>query len=216
MTATTTEDLPAEDRDGRSLRAAQKRKRRRRTVLDAALRVFSDKGYHQTRVADIIEEASIARGTFYLYFDSKNAIFHELLDLLLERIHENMVGVDLSPGAPAVRDQILDTVRNILASFREDPALAKFVLREAVGIDETIDEKLDGFYRQLHDWLSMSLANGHAIGFIRALDTESVAWLILGSVKQLVQRVLEEEELDLDHLSRVLLDFNLQGIMVSD
>ena len=54
------------------------------------------------------------------------------------------------------------------------------------------------------------------IGFIRALDTESVAWLILGSVKQLVQRVLEEEELDLDHLSRVLLDFNLQGIMVSD
>ncbi|HEY8430086.1 MAG TPA: helix-turn-helix domain-containing protein, partial [Sandaracinaceae bacterium] len=92
--------LTSEATDGRTVRAARKREHRRRMVLDTALAVFSAKGYHQTRISDIIEAASIARGTFYLYFDSKNAIFHELLDLLLEQISENVVGVDLREGAP--------------------------------------------------------------------------------------------------------------------
>lgn len=68
-----------EGTDGRTLRAARKRERRRRMVLDTALAVFSDKGYHQTRISDIIEAASIARGTFYLYFESKGALLLEVL-----------------------------------------------------------------------------------------------------------------------------------------
>ena len=198
--------------DGRTRRAAKKWERRRRTVLDAALRVFKSKGYHQTRISDIIEEASIARGTFYLYFDSKNAIFHELLDLLLERIGENVQGVDLSEGAPPMRDQILVSVRRVLGAFREDDALARLILREAVGIDEEIDKKLDLFYRHLHGWLSLSLSNGQDIGFIRAIDTEAVAWCILGSVKQLLWLVIDDPDADPDHLGEVLLDFHLQGI----
>jgi len=204
--------------DGRRRRAAKKREQRRKTVLDAGLRVFSAKGYHQTRVSDIIAEAGIARGTFYLYFDSKNAIFHELLDRLLERIGDNVSGVDLSEDAPPVRDQLLVLVRRILASFREDPALAKFVLREAVGIDAEIDKKLADFYDHLHGWLSASLENGQTIGLVREIDTEFVAWCIIGSVKQFLQLVLEkpDSDLDLDHLSEVILDFNLQGIRASE
>ena len=200
--------------DGRIVRAAKKRERRRQMVLDSALRVFSDNGYHQTRIADILEEAGIARGTFYLYFDSKNAIFHELLDLLLERIGENVVGVDLSEGAPPMRDQLLATVRRVFGKFREDPALAKFVLREAVGIDEEVDKKLEDFYSQLHGWLGASIAHGRDLGLIRDIDPDYVAWCVLGSVKQFLQLVLDKPDgdLDLDHLSEVILDYNLQGI----
>jgi len=203
-----------EGADGRSRRAAKKRAQRRTKVLDTALGVFSDKGYHQTRVSDIIQAAGIARGTFYLYFDSKNAIFHELLDMLLGRIRDNVVGVDLSDGAPPVRDQLLVSVRRILGAFREDPALTKFVLREAVGVDAEVDKKLEGFYEHLHGWLSQSLSNGQRIGYVREIDTEYVAWCILGSVKQFLQLVLDnpDADLDLDHLSEVVLDFNLQGI----
>lgn len=212
MSATT--DTPL---DGRSVRAAQKRERRRRTVLDTALRVFSEKGYHHTRVSDIIEAAGIARGTFYLYFDSKNAIFHELLDLLLGQIRENVVGVDLSEGAEPIRDQLLVSVGRVLEAFSENTALAKFVLREAVGIDEEVDRKLESFYAHLHVWLSVSLENGQRIGLVRQLDTEYVAWCIIGSVRQFLQLVLDRPraELDVDHLSQVILDFHLQGILAS-
>lgn len=210
----TTADTPI---DGRSVRAAEKRERRRRTVLDTALRVFSEKGYHHTRISDIIEAAGIARGTFYLYFDSKNAIFHELLDLLLGQIRENVVGVDLSEGAAPIRDQLLVSVGRVLEAFSENTALAKFVLREAVGIDEEVDRKLESFYDHLHVWLSVSLENGQRIGLIRQLDTEYVAWCIIGSVRQFLQLVLDRPraELDVDHLSQVILDLHLQGILAS-
>lgn len=209
--------VTSEAADGRIVRAARKRERRRRMVLDTALAVFSEKGYHQTRISDIIEAASIARGTFYLYFDSKNAIFHELLDLLLEQIRDNVVGVDLSEGAPPIRDQLLVSVRRVLGAFHENPALTKFVLREAVGIDAEVDRKLEDFYGHLHTWVSSSLENGARIGLVRQLDTEHVAWCILGSVKQFVQLVIDRPagELDIDHLSQVILDLHLQGIVAT-
>jgi AcrR family transcriptional regulator len=210
----TSEEAPL---DGRSERAKKKRERRRRAVLDTALRVFSEKGYHDTRISDIIEAAGIARGTFYIYFDSKNAIFHELLDLLLEQIRENVVGVDLSEEAAPIRDQLLVSVSRVLEAFHQNPALARCVLREAVGIDHEIDKKLESFYAHLHAWVSVSLENGQRIGLVRQLDTKYVAWCILGSVKQFLQLVLDRPraDFDVDHLSQVILDFHLQGILAS-
>jgi AcrR family transcriptional regulator len=201
--------------DGRIVRAAHKRERRRQMVLDTALRVFSERGYHQTRISDIIEAAGIARGTFYLYFDSKNAIFHELLDLLLERIRGNVVGVDLREGAPPVREQLLVSVQRVLRAFHESPALTRFVLRESAGIDVEIDKKLSGFYGSLHGWLRTSLERGASMGLLRALDTEYVAWCILGSVKQVTQLVLDRPAGDvrLEHLAEAVLDLHLQGIV---
>ena len=61
--------------DGRVARASVLRKTRRADILEVALSVFASNGYHQTRVSDIIQAAGIARGTFYLYFESKSAIF---------------------------------------------------------------------------------------------------------------------------------------------
>jgi AcrR family transcriptional regulator len=204
------DELPS---DGRIVRAQAKRERRRRSVLDTALRVFSEKGYHQTRISDIIEAAGIARGTFYLYFDSKNAIFHELLDLLLERIRANVVGVDLSEGAPPLREQFLVSVRRVLSAFHQSPALTKFVLRAAVGIDEEVDRKLESFYQQLHAWLRESLGNGQEMGLLRELDTDHVAWLMIGSVKQLMEIVLDRPEREIDRLSESILDYHLTGIL---
>jgi AcrR family transcriptional regulator len=48
---------------------------RRRQILSAAKQVFADAGYHGASIHAIIERAQIARGTFYLYFESKAAVF---------------------------------------------------------------------------------------------------------------------------------------------
>ncbi|MCI0356492.1 MAG: TetR/AcrR family transcriptional regulator, partial [Acidobacteria bacterium] len=56
---------------------------RRAQILRAAKQVFSQKGFHTASVSDIIERAGIARGTFYLYFESKRDVFDKLLEDLL-------------------------------------------------------------------------------------------------------------------------------------
>lgn len=57
---------------------------RRQEVLAASRKVFEERGYADTRVADIVAEARVAQGTFYTYFDSKEAVFAELSRLVVE------------------------------------------------------------------------------------------------------------------------------------
>lgn len=201
------------ERDGRSVRAEATRDRRRRELLDVALRVFSERGYHETRISDLIEAAGVARGTFYLYFDSKNAIFHELLDELVGRVRASIVGVELGDGAASLRDQLIATLERVFAVFDASPDLTAFVLRAAVGIDPEIDRKLAGFYARLHEFITMSLDNGVRLGLLRAMDTRIVGWAVLGSIKQLVEVLIERRERDLHVLTESLVDYNLAGLL---
>ncbi|MEM9490681.1 MAG: helix-turn-helix domain-containing protein, partial [Myxococcota bacterium] len=56
------------------------RQQRRRQILSVAKRVFAENGYHSASISQIIARANIARGTFYLYFSSKQAVFDSILD----------------------------------------------------------------------------------------------------------------------------------------
>ena len=99
--------------DGRVSRAQRLRESRRAAVLAVARRLFSQKGYHATSIHDIIEAAEIARGTFYLYFESKRAIFDELLDglVIVYPAARDVVGADafadLASTALVVVDGVL-------------------------------------------------------------------------------------------------------------
>jgi AcrR family transcriptional regulator len=66
--------------------AAPTMEKRRRHLLEGALVVFSRRGFHETRIEDVCTEAGISRATFYRYFDSKEALFDALVDLMSEEV----------------------------------------------------------------------------------------------------------------------------------
>ena len=84
----TTGSSPGEPRDddGRVSRAKRLRASRRSQLLATSVALFAEQGYHRTSIDDIIKASGVARGTFYLYFESKRAIFEELLDGFFERL----------------------------------------------------------------------------------------------------------------------------------
>ena len=53
---------------------------RRAELVSAASRVFAENGVANTAVSDIVKAAGVAQGTFYLYFESKSAVFDSILD----------------------------------------------------------------------------------------------------------------------------------------
>src|SRR6266481_9911977 len=62
----------------------------RRRLLDAAERVFGELGFHDASIVKVADAAGVAAGTFYLYFDSKKAIFDELVRDLNRRVRHAM------------------------------------------------------------------------------------------------------------------------------
>jgi AcrR family transcriptional regulator len=67
---------------------------RRQQILNHARDVFALRGYHAAKIEDIVAAAGVARGTFYLYFEDKRAIFEEIVDGVLARIGMTIVRVD--------------------------------------------------------------------------------------------------------------------------
>ena len=64
--------------------------RSRRRILDAAEQVFAALGFHAASIVKITEAAGVAQGTFYIYFESKQAIFEEVLLDLNHRVRQAM------------------------------------------------------------------------------------------------------------------------------
>lgn len=83
--------------------ATAKGQRTKAALVRAAAVVFERDGFLDARIADIAAEAEVATGTFYTYFDSKEAIFHEVVDELIDELyHQSHVG-DMAGPDPVAR-----------------------------------------------------------------------------------------------------------------
>lgn len=204
-----------DDVDGRVLRGQQSREARRTQLKEAALAVFAERGFHATSVADLIAAAGVARGTFYLYFDSKEALFLELLDDLMAELRAGIKGVDPSPGAPSVRAQLPHVIARVLKVVANNRSLTRILFREAIGLDEAVDARLAAFNDQLHAYVVAALTLGRRMGVVRAeLDVEVAATCVVGGVRYVVQRevVVGDDEPDVDRLSRGIVALYLDGV----
>lgn len=206
-----TEPLPE---DGRSRRAAETREARRAQILESALQVFSERGYHGASVSDLVAAAGVARGTFYLYFDSKDAVFRELLDELLDHLRGSVVGVDLSPGAPDLEVQLVGTVERILRTVESNRALTRIIFREAVGLDAEVDARMRAFYDSLTSFIATSLEVGRTLGVVGSVDVDIAATCILGSLRGVVQRYVVDSEAPMvvERVARAVVTHNLRGV----
>jgi AcrR family transcriptional regulator len=198
-------------------RAQIKREERRAEVLAAARHVFSTHGYHASSIAHIIDAAGIARGTFYLYFVSKRAIFDELLEDFFALMTREVRVVDVAPGAPPPREQLTSIVRHVLATLMTNADLTRILLRETGGPGDDFDHKRGAFFERLLSLIQHALETGIVLGLCRPGDLRLRAYMTLGTVKEVVDGLLvraERRELvDVDVATQELLDFNLNGLL---
>ncbi|MBN2358942.1 MAG: TetR/AcrR family transcriptional regulator [Deltaproteobacteria bacterium] len=158
---------------------------RRAQVLAIAAAVFAEKGYHAAKVDDIVQRARIARGTFYLYFEDKHALFGELIDGLLGRLRTAIRRIDVAAPEPVI-EQLRANVRRVVALLFEERALTKIMVSDAVGLDPGFDDKLLSFYGQVRSVLEGSLSEGQRLGLVQPCSPQLAATAVIGSVKEIV------------------------------
>lgn len=208
-----------EHQDGRVLRAREMRVERRAQILQAARRVFSQKGYVGGSIADIIDEAQIARGTFYLHFESKREIFSEVLDEMLAELRQVITRVDVALDASPY-EQLLENVERVLTVLVDKADVARILLRPEGGQDPELSARVEHFYEHTLAMISSSLNDGIAMGMVRPIDRadiEMYAACVLGSLKESVDRLLQKrarKKGDIKAIAKRLLDYNLYGILV--
>jgi len=195
-----------------------RRAERRRHLLDCALEVFAEKGYHAASISHIIKKAGVARGTFYLYFDSKRSVFEELLDEMLGALDTRVKRIDPSRGASGVLAQMEANVDGVISYLLSNRPMLRLLLAEAVGLDAGFDQKLTEFYDRLLTMIEQALENGKQMKLVgRAIQTKVAALCILGSIKEvLYQEAMGGSLPDRQAVLDEVLRFNVRALLVPE
>lgn len=93
-------------------------------LLEKAIELFSMHGYHETKISDIVKAANLTQPTFYLYFQSKESLYKDLIEMF-KRDFFTIVHDDLDIINKNVVDHIQMTLTNIFKYFSENPNLTK-------------------------------------------------------------------------------------------
>jgi AcrR family transcriptional regulator len=128
-----------------ALATHERREARRRRLLEAALHLFTEVGYHDTSVDDVVAEARTSKSAFYEYFESKEDCFRVLLEqeggeLIAAVNAAAMLGIDH-------RDRMRRGIHAFVAACIGRSRVARLLLIESVGLSRSIEE----VRRRLHD-----------------------------------------------------------------
>lgn len=106
---------------------AEKKEKKRLTLLDAAFELFTVKGFSQTSITDIVEKAGVAKGTFYLYFKDKDDIRNQLISTKASLIFKDAILETAHIPAQKFEDRVIAIIDHILDCFEQDPTLLEFI-----------------------------------------------------------------------------------------
>lgn len=129
-----------EGKRGTGLRAAGKQDRRDR-LYDAALALFREQGYEQTTVDQITRRAGLAKGTYFNYFSTKDAILRYMGEREIGRLGAaSMMGGGASAVANLKRFMVA-----LAASLEADRALVKLIFAKGITVPELLNGQAGGF-----------------------------------------------------------------------
>lgn len=158
----------------------------RERILDAALDIFARKGYHDTRLDEIVDDSQTSKGAIYFHFPNKERLFLALVDQfadLLERRVTEAIERE-PPGMGRVRAALAAT----LDAFSKYRRPAKILLVQAVGLGTTFENKRleinDRFARLIETYLQEAIE----VGDVPPVDTEVVSYAWMGAIYHVVIR----------------------------
>jgi AcrR family transcriptional regulator len=158
---------------------------KRRVILDAAVRVFARQGFHTCRVSDIADEAGVAYGLVYHYFQSKDEVldtlFLERWNVMLEAIAET------DAQAIPAREKLHAIASFIIESYRHDPDLMKVIIVEVTRAANSFGAvhlaKISEAYGQISGIVEQAQQRGE---FRDSVSAEFAAMAFYGAIEQVL------------------------------
>jgi AcrR family transcriptional regulator len=152
-------------------------------ILEAALAVFAEKGFAAARMDDIARRAGVTKGTIYLYFDGKEALFKALLREAADtKIAEflALAAAHDGPVAPFIA-QLLRAIGNFVATT-DRAVLPKIVIAEAGNFPELARFHHDIVISRVFAFVVELVARAQARGEFRAINPEHAARILMAPI----------------------------------
>ncbi len=181
---------------------------RPREILEAALDLFSERGFSATRLEDVASRAGLSKASIYLYFNDKTSLLKAVVESVASpnlALAGNLVAAHQGPVAPLLRQllgliagrmretRLPDLIKLVISESRAHPELGRFYLEQVIG-------KAMPMFQSL-------IERGIASGEFRAVDARLtvkclIGPMLLGAIWKSVFEPIGAEPLDIEALAR--------------
>jgi AcrR family transcriptional regulator len=151
-------------------------------ILEAAFRIFGSRGLHQATLDDVAREAGITKGTIYLYFPGKAALFSAMLKARVNAVMPEVPAPRDSRHEPTTRSRLDHIARQLYAFFRSPAYLAMYrsIVSEAVDFPEAASVLYRDGILPANQRLAEVIRRGIAAGEFRSVDPLVIARAFAG------------------------------------
>jgi uroporphyrinogen-III synthase len=192
-----------------------KKNLKRERILKAATTLFAGTNYHEVMVEDVAKLASIAKGTVYSYFSSKEELYYTILRLNLEKLLSSLkTEIEGEFNSIDAFKTFTSSLFDFMSSNNEFFVIYR---KELLRADHELCREVVFLKQQLNNLLSEILMRGKKENFFSLFEDNLIADLLLGTIYGAIQRVvdLKYDPTQVALLKKELLEFLLYGILTA-
>ncbi|SUJ14269.1 Uncharacterized HTH-type transcriptional regulator yvdT [Sporosarcina pasteurii] len=159
---------------------------KKENIVHAAIQMFREKGIDKTTVSDIVKNAGIAQGTFYLYFSSKLALMPAIAEVMVEKTMD-IVKDTVQEDAPFQEklEQLVGAIFLVAREYNEIQALIYAGLASTEHLKEW-----ETVYAPFYQWISALLIEAEQAKVVRdTINIERTSKLLIGLVESAAEQV---------------------------
>lgn len=155
-------------------------------IIQAAVKVFKERGIEKTKISDIVKSAGVAQGTFYLYFPSKFSVMPAIAEIIVEKmIFAVKSEVESETSISDQIAQIVDAIFHVTEDYREVTA----IIYAGLSTSEQIT-KWETIYEPFYLWMSQFLNEAKDAGKIRSsVHPERMSKLVIALVESAAEQI---------------------------
>jgi len=181
-------------------------------ILEAAIKVFAEQGFHQATISQIAREAGVADGTIYLYFKNKEDIMVNFFGYKTKQVFGRFrEEVDTADNA---RDKLRLLIKRHLEEFQRDRSMAILYQTETCRFSRMCEEQIREMSKMYLDLVSEIVESGQDEGLMRKdLYMGLVKRFIIGAIDEVINTWLHSGgSYDLVSMADPLVDLFIRGV----
>ncbi|MEE1132654.1 MAG: TetR/AcrR family transcriptional regulator [Caryophanon sp.] len=186
-----------------------------RQIIDAAIVVIAENGYHQAQVSKIAKQAGVADGTIYLYFKNKEDILISVFSDKMSVITESLQYIIKTESSSTVKlSRMIENHFNVLANNAHFAVVTQIELRQS---NKALRQKINAILKDYLMLLDEILIEGMVSGeFNPVMDVRLARSMVFGTIDEIITTwVMNEQRYDLLALAPKVKDLILRGLQAT-
>jgi AcrR family transcriptional regulator len=195
----------------KTVTTTKEKEHKRQEIIKEAIRVFSQKGYHQTRIADITGSLKISTGTFYLYYQNKRELFIEVVD----SVFRNIVG----EASVAIKEET-DFIKRLkirgrvfYKNYTKYSEILNQLRAELASEEQWPAEKIKKIYHGLTQPVIREIEAAIKEGVIRGIDPDLAAYGLTGLIEIMSLRLSLDNKYNLENIMDFIYDLTMERLL---